>query len=268
MKNETLYMAAGKLCVLAHEDEYLNNGPKEAMTVHLQRFRFATGGLMVNRIRRRGDETSSNKICSNHGLPATTTVTSNNKRQRMMETYLILAFGDSKVNNLHDLLIEFTAENNLSFQWIERQSSKRLIDFLNPVAVDEIPTRMALSTKVLDRGCGDRVNLVSDVWENSILWVSFSHFVELTGHTERLNAVPDKIDLLSLNAWRRDVGAIVTSNAGQCLRWPQIAFLFCFAHQINLLVKDVRTRIFGTIPAQATAINTFPSLHSKVSTIT
>ncbi|CAK9858545.1 unnamed protein product [Sphagnum jensenii] len=44
-----------------------------------------------------------------------------------------------------------------------------------------------------------------------------------------------------------DVGAVVTDNAGNCararrilaLRWPKIIFMFCYAHQINLLVKDV-----------------------------
>ena len=43
-----------------------------------------------------------------------------------------------------------------------------------------------------------------------------------------------------------EVGAIITDNAENCararrilaLRWPKIVFLFCYAHQINLLVKD------------------------------
>jgi hypothetical protein len=44
-----------------------------------------------------------------------------------------------------------------------------------------------------------------------------------------------------------DVSAVITDNVGNCARarrilalcWPKIIFLICYAHQINLLVKDV-----------------------------
>ncbi|CAM6074430.1 unnamed protein product [Sphagnum tenellum] len=53
--------------------------------------------------------------------------------------------------------------------------------------------------------------------------------------------------LLSMIAQGWDVGAIVTANAGNgararrilALRWPKIVFMLCYAHQINMLVKDV-----------------------------
>jgi hypothetical protein len=59
-----------------------------------------------------------------------------------------------------------------------------------------------------------------------------------------------------------DVGAIVTDNAGNCararrilaLRWPKIVFLFCYAHQINLLVKDVIATSWKITVSQAHAI--------------
>eukprot|EP00644_Phytophthora_capsici_P004405 jgi/Phyca11/109558/e_gw1.17.647.1 len=43
------------------------------------------------------------------------------------------------------------------------------------------------------------------------------------------------------------IGAVVTDNAGQCgraprilsLRWPSLAFVICFAHDLNNLVKSV-----------------------------
>jgi hypothetical protein len=46
-----------------------------------------------------------------------------------------------------------------------------------------------------------------------------------------------------------DVGVVVIDNVGNCartrrilaLRWPKIVFLFYYAHQINLLVKNVIT---------------------------
>ncbi|KAI9895414.1 hypothetical protein PsorP6_019015 [Peronosclerospora sorghi] len=58
------------------------------------------------------------------------------------------------------------------------------------------------------------------------------------------------------------VGGLITDNAGQCARarrilarrWPSIVSLFCFAHQDNLLVKDVLARIFGSVDEQATAM--------------
>jgi hypothetical protein len=44
-----------------------------------------------------------------------------------------------------------------------------------------------------------------------------------------------------------DVGTIISNNTSNCararhilaLRWPKTIFLFCYTHQINMLVKDV-----------------------------
>jgi hypothetical protein len=38
------------------------------------------------------------------------------------------------------------------------------------------------------------------------------------------------------------------------LRWPKIVFMFCYAHQINLLVKDVITTSWQIMVSQAHAI--------------
>lgn len=68
------------------------------------------------------------------------------------------------------------------------------------------------------------------------------------------------------------VGAIVTDNAGQCgrgcrilaPRWTQIAFLKCFAHDINNLVKAVLNSTFKLVAAQVAAVvNTLNASSSK-----
>ncbi|GMG18015.1 unnamed protein product [Phytophthora fragariaefolia] len=70
--------------------------------------------------------------------------------------------------------------------------------------------------------------------------------------------------------WR--VGAIITDNAGQCrrarqilaIRWPHIVFLFCFAHDVNNLVKSVLRSSFKDIAAQAaTAVKIVNTSSSK-----
>lgn len=127
--------------------------------------------------------------------------------------------------------------------------------------------------------------MVTDAWENSarrhILGVLLTLFsvhwtygaVECTVRQDGL-AVAESLERLlkDLRSGGWTVGAIVTDNAGQCararrilvLRWPRIVFLFCFAHQINLLVKDVLTRVFKSVAAEAAAmINTLSRSTSK-----
>jgi hypothetical protein len=57
------------------------------------------------------------------------------------------------------------------------------------------------------------------------------------------------------------MGAVIIDNAGQmgqarqllALRWPSLAFFFCFAHAINNLVKSVlKTAAFKTVAEAAT----------------
>ncbi|EEY59596.1 uncharacterized protein PITG_12171 [Phytophthora infestans T30-4] len=58
-----------------------------------------------------------------------------------------------------------------------------------------------------------------------------------------------------------NIGAVITDNAGQCgsarrilaLRWPNVTFLFCFAHCINNIVKAVLKSSFSGIAKEATA---------------
>jgi hypothetical protein len=81
------------------------------------------------------------------------------------------------------------------------------------------------------------------------LCVTFSTFTCGSRHDSLAIAEHLESILLSMIAQGWDVGAVVTNNADNCararrslaLRSPKIVFLFCYAHQINLLVKDVIT---------------------------
>jgi hypothetical protein len=79
------------------------------------------------------------------------------------------------------------------------------------------------------------------------LCITFGTFICGSQHDDLAIAEHLEIILLSMIAQGLDVGVVVTDNTDNCararrilaLRWPKIVFLFCYAHQINLLVKDV-----------------------------
>jgi hypothetical protein len=191
-------------------------------------------------------------------------------------------------------LLEFQAEANLPESFVNRQSFQRLIKFCNVEVAKALPTRQLLGGPILNKyadkvdsgdhaalmaaappGSGKRINFLSDAWENiakthilgvilsfASLSVTFGTFTCGSRHdglaiTEHLESI-----LLVMIAQGWDVGAIVTDNAGNCararrilaLRWPKIVFLFCYAHQINLLVKDVIATNWQITVSQAHAI--------------
>jgi len=124
-------------------------------------------------------------------------------------------------------------------------------------------------------GSRKRVNFLSEAWENIAkmhilgvilslagLCVTFGTFTCGSRHdglaiTEHLESI-----LLSMIAQGWDVGIVFTANAGNCaraqrilaFRWPKIVFLFCYAHQINMLVKDVIATSWQITVSQAHAI--------------
>uniref|UniRef100_K3XCR3 DUF659 domain-containing protein n=1 Tax=Globisporangium ultimum (strain ATCC 200006 / CBS 805.95 / DAOM BR144) TaxID=431595 RepID=K3XCR3_GLOUD len=77
-------------------------------------------------------------------------------------------------------------------------------------------------------------------------------------------AIAQELDTILCQAREEqwDVGAVVTDDAGQCgrarrilaLRWPNIAFLHCFAHDINNLVKAVLKTTFRHVACRAADI--------------
>jgi len=166
--------------------------------------------------------------------------------------------------------------------------------FCNAEAAKALPTRQLLGGPILNKyankvdsgdhaalkvaappGSGKRVNFLSDAWENIAkthilgvilslagLCVTFGTFTYGSRHDGLAIAEHLESILLLMIAQGWDVGAIVTDNAGNCararrilaLRWPKIVFLFCYAHQINLLVKDVIATRWQITVFQAHAI--------------
>lgn len=325
-KNNFICYAQCKHCAKAHEEnpqdipeQPLVSGRKDAMTVHLEKCRFAKKFRTDNEAAD-ADASSTAAASGQLSIPSSSSASSSitgylqsmvgsNKKddgrtrhQRSMYGYVCPPFSPKQVDKFQELCLQLTADLNLPFHWIEKQSAKRFVEFLNPVAVEHMPGRKLLSSDILDRfsHCSDaavkekllrqqkrggRVNLITDAWENSarrhVLGAMFSLFgviwtygvSECTIRQDGLavaEAIEDIIMKSICNGW--EIGAVITDNAGQCararrilsLRWPQIVFLFCFAHQVNLLVKDVLRRAFGVVAAEAAAIiNTLSRSTSK-----
>lgn len=120
-----------------------------------------------------------------------------------------------------------------------------------------------------------RVNFLSDIWQNiakqhllgcqlSLYGVVMTYALLPTGSEHHAIALARQMEDVLVEMQERgwNVGAIVTDNAGQCgrarrilaLRWPQICFLRCFAHDINNIVKTVLKRVFKTVSEQAAAV--------------
>ncbi|EGZ19142.1 hypothetical protein PHYSODRAFT_493522 [Phytophthora sojae] len=125
---------------------------------------------------------------------------------------------------------------------------------------------------------GGRVNFLSDVWETIAKMHVLGCLVSLFGRvmTYGLRPAGDRHDGIAIaqqmegvleellaSEWR--VGAVVTDNAGQCgrarrilaLRYPNIAFVHCFAHDINNLVKAVLKTVFRQVSADAAGAASF-----------
>ncbi len=163
------------------------------------------------------------------------------------------------------------------------------LELLCPRVTRHLPKRKKLSGPVLEsyaaevneksnaalkqkqQYTGGRVNLLSDVWQNSarvhLLGCQLSLFsTVLTVSLDELGsrhdgvAIAKQMDQIIEKAFadKWNIGAIVTDNAGQCrilaLRWPRLAFLFCFAHDVNNLVKAVLKIVFKDLASKAVGI--------------
>lgn len=129
------------------------------------------------------------------------------------------------------------------------------------------------------------VNLLSDVWQNiskehllgcqlSLFGILLTYALLPAGDEHHGIAIAKQLEQLleraQLEGWC--VGAMATDNAGQCgrarrilaIRWPQVVFLFCFAHDVNNLVKAVLKSNFNGIASKAaTAVNILNASSSK-----
>jgi hypothetical protein len=228
---------------------------------------------------------------------------SSEKRQRLIGDFYKGAFNDDTKETFERLLVEFQADNCLPDSFIEKATTRSLLTFLNSACESSIPRAAYLGGHLLatysqintensaaalkkrqDDTCG-RVNFLSDVWQNVakshllgcqlVLFGSVvNHGLYPTGSRHDGVAIAEQMQKIVENAqldgW--NIGAIITDNAGQCARarrilaprFPNIAFLHCFAHDVNNLVKSVlRTSFRGITDKASTAATSLNASSSK-----
>ncbi len=104
------------------------------------------------------------------------------------------------------------------------------------------------------------------------LCITFSTFTCGSRHDGLAIAEHLESILLLMIAQGSDVGVVIINNTGNCARaqrilalcWPKIVFLFCYAHQINLLVKDViATSLQITVSQAHTIVSTLNKSTAK-----
>ncbi|KAF1314928.1 hypothetical protein FI667_g16383, partial [Globisporangium splendens] len=229
--------------------------------------------------------------------------TSSGGKQTEISRFFSVSHNPDDIHEFERLLLEFQADNQLPDTFVDRLSTKRLFTFMNPVSAASIPSRRLLGGCILDEHAskglqqdtnglrqlqdktGGRVNFLSDVWQNiaksHLLGCQLTLFGSLynfglyeTGSRHDGLAVAVQLEQI-INTAIGDgwvIGAVVTNNAGQCgrarrilaLRWPNIAFLIYFAHDINNLVKAVLQSSFREVTAMAsTAVNCLNASSSK-----
>ncbi|POM81632.1 Hypothetical protein PHPALM_369 [Phytophthora palmivora] len=208
----------------------------------------------------------------------------------------------SEIKHIERALIEVHADNYLTDRSIDQAPVLRLLELLCPATTDILPSRRVLGSRILkehalwcktantealksmEQRTNGWVNLLSDVWQISLKITYWDANLPFRGNTY----------LWAYTCWGRTPRgsysrAIRTSssastdgevacwshcpdNAGQCgrarrilaLRWSQIIFVFCFAHDVNNLMMAVLQSPFSDVAAQAaTTVKTLNASSSK-----
>eukprot|EP00644_Phytophthora_capsici_P018642 jgi/Phyca11/132663/e_gw1.206.13.1 len=192
---------------------------------------------------------------------------------------------------LERLLLQFQVSLALPDTFVEHPATLRLFEFLNPACLGLLPSRRVLGGRILDACAkeyqeqsaaalrkvqdttGGRINFLCDVWQNIVkthllgvhltlfgnVYIEGMHKVDSDHHGCAIaRQMENLIVELSRDEWV--IGSAITDDAGQCrrargilaLRWPNIYFGKCFAHDINNLVKAVlKTPNFYSVADQA-----------------
>ncbi|KAG3111280.1 hypothetical protein PI125_g9301 [Phytophthora idaei] len=157
-------------------------------------------------------------------------------------------------------LLEFQADNCLPDSFIERPSTLRFIESLNADAVDHLPARKTMGGPMLTKYAAE---VTAEEDEDLALFgavTTIGLFPTVSSHDGFTLARQLETIMIDAedNGW--NIGAVVTDDAGQCsrarrilaLRWPNVIFLKCFAHDINNLVKSIlRSSAFRLVTSQA-----------------
>ncbi|GMF30916.1 unnamed protein product [Phytophthora fragariaefolia] len=205
--------------------------------------------------------------------------TSSHKRQRYIREVFDNVFAEDDLAEFERLLIHFQADNCLPDRFIERQSTRRLFEFLNKDCLKALPKGHDLGGRILDKhsthaeedelnklwhrqkNCGGRVNLLCNMWQNiakahllgcqlALFGIVAAFGLYPTGARYDGAAIAQEMEkvmaTVETKGWK--IGGVVTDDdAGQCgrarrilaLRHPRVAFVHCFANDISNLVKAV-----------------------------
>ncbi|EEY67332.1 uncharacterized protein PITG_04340 [Phytophthora infestans T30-4] len=177
------------------------------------------------------------------------------------------------------LLLEFQAEALLPNSFVQLRAVPHR-HIIGGRVLDECAEQHSIEQRENVRAVqsGGRVNFLSDVWETiakqhvlgcmvTLFGCVMNYGLRPTGDRHDGLAIAEQMeevieDLLA-SGW--NVGAVVTDNAGQCgrarrilaLRYPKFAYIHCFAHDINNLVKAVLKTVFQQISADAAGVASF-----------
>ncbi|GMF41483.1 unnamed protein product [Phytophthora fragariaefolia] len=255
--NKTMWWTVCKYCYAAHVKDKTAipflihvHGRKEAWEKHLSECLYfvATGNAF------RSIESEGN--AGEHGRATKTQCTS--PPEFMLAEKLIF----------WRLLLEFQAEALLPDTFVALMSFRRLLVFLNarcgvPGAV---PHRHILGGRVLDEHA-DLHSIEQRDTVRSIQNRSGGRGVRPADDRHDGIAIAQQmegvLEVLLASEWR--VGAVESDNAGQCgrarrilaLRYPSIAFVHCFVHDVNNLVKSILRTVFKQVSADAAGAASF-----------
>nr|CAG8673804.1 4632_t:CDS:2 [Entrophospora candida] len=163
-----------------------------------------------------------------------------------LDQYVIHNLNGNKQQQWWYLLLKATISNGWSFRWVENKDSLELFSFLNPNL--QLPTRKQLGGTILTNASTDIIQTIENKAKSDEIGVS----LVLDGWVNVVNQnllgsvlVTSKGEVL---VWRaQDVTTVVTDSASQYaaahrslqILHPEIVYLPCFSHQVNLCVGDI-----------------------------
>ncbi|RHZ56075.1 hypothetical protein Glove_406g119 [Diversispora epigaea] len=207
-------------------------------------------------------------------LSASSSQPSMKKQKNTISNFTIRNLTKKEQPKFEQLLLRMTVSNGFSFQWVNNEATREFFSFLNPNL--KLPGRNALSNRILlaetsnliklqnEKLQNDKigVTLAFDGWKNVLkqhifgclfitsygeilIWKSSN----ISSERERIIDIIPKVEELIKESQEIEVtlNAIVSDSAPAYaglrrrlrLKYPNISFLPCFAHQLQLAICDI-----------------------------
>ncbi|OWZ07595.1 hypothetical protein PHMEG_00019998 [Phytophthora megakarya] len=173
------------------------------------------------------------------------------KKQTIIVEYFPEASTQDERKRLEQILIEFQVDNNLPHKFVKRPSTFHLVNlFSKPKDICEL--RLCKKKQVAEPIIVLMLTLYGHELTYGLFKIGSRHDgLAITENMENVMLQMEK------DGWT--LGAVVTDNADQCgrarrilsLRWPKVAFVICFAHDLNNLVKAALKSDYCEVTKQA-----------------